>query len=143
MKKSFAVVFGAIAIALGVLASGQKAYAIPFADSIDFGGLFVADTANFAWNHDINDNLGGNSISNVSINSASLSVRYARTNGSGSSIEHWTLFDLGDLLRTGTTPITTLFTPGSVIMGLLETSGVLPVTVLESTFDYPESRPHD
>ena len=118
-------------------ASLRTGYALMFTDSVNFATNQAPSTlvsygtnqsSGFSWQHDIRDNLNGNSIGSISILDAVLSVTYSSTNLS----ESWTLDGFGDLLSTFNNAVTN-FALGKIKLDDLQTDGLLNVPVIEST----------
>ncbi|GEM_PF-2338479 len=124
--------------------SMPSALAIPFSDLVDFGPGNSTHTftdsdpaatdwtaGGRSWTHDITDNIGGNLISNVTINNATLTFRYRNTNDTS---EAWSLNQgLGALTLTGNSDVTTNFPLGAGALGDLQADGLIIFTVSESS----------
>lgn len=124
---------------IGLLSAGfsSSAFALSFTDFVDFGAGEIYkrvnendSVANRSWTHNILDNIGGFSINNITITSATLSLRYSSTN---SGTEIWSLnFNMGNLLVAGTTPVTTAFNLTPSALSDLQADGIITFTISET-----------
>ena len=141
MKYAFAVL---AVLGLMLVVAPQQAHAVVFTDFVDFPGTFLVVTDGNApatsttswlnWTHDINDNIGGNLISNVTLSNVTLAIRHDQTNGGGAS--SWR--PNGDGNEIGILPatnvlITTTFTLNATTLAALQSDGILLMTLLEKT----------
>ena len=142
----------AVVAVLGLGVFAQPAHALVFSDFVDTWGSFnvlgPGDTGSIeiddspdsadglpevSWVHDILAEIAPNLIGNILISDAKLTISYRKTN----SNETWTLFgdgtNLGDLLSTDNTILTTDFPLNAAALASLQSDGVLNTGLEETT----------
>lgn len=141
MRKLLLSTLLAVLVLVAVPHFGGEAQALVFSDTIDFVGNFaptygytffrVFDNAGFSWTHNINDNLGGNSIGGVTLLNAVLQVTFANTNDGG---ERWGLSGLGPLVTAfGNAPNVLLFNLNPAQLADLTADGLFSIKPFETT----------
>ena len=98
---------------------------IPFNTTISYGS---SQTSGTSWIHDINDNLGGNLLANITILDAALTISHDDTGAS----ELWTVTGLGTL-TSDNNPNSTVFNFGAIPLADLQADGLFTVALTEST----------
>ena len=114
---------------------------VDFASGENYQTIYDTDSvATRSWTLDISNQFGGLSINDVTILSAILTFRYAKTDVS----ESWSLnFGLGNLMVAGSTPVTTNYALNAAALADLSADGIITFTTSENTSYADDFRRYD